>query len=110
MALLLPGYRFNVWDDKGNGTCNTDFIKGKGKLGGEGGIRTHAVRHHLRGGPENWGTRFLPTGRDADSTALVLHSKKSGEGGIRTHGTTKVHTISSRADSTALAPLRTVNF
>ena len=32
--------------------------------------------------------------------------KKSGEGGIRTHGTTGVHTISSRADSTTLAPLR----
>ena len=53
MALFLPGYRFNVWDDKGNGTCNTDFFKDKGKLGGESGFRTHAVRHHLRGGPRN---------------------------------------------------------
>ncbi len=41
-----------------------------------------------------------------ENSRFFLFELSCGEGGIRTHGTQDVHTISSRADSTALAPLR----
>ena len=53
----------------------------------------------LRRGSRQIGTP-LPSGKHR------LSVKTCGEGGIRTHGTHRAHTISSRADSTTLAPLQ----